>query len=55
MRLLTGLLSICYRGELEIGKGLRDYTELRRQLQNIGKRTAAVGRHGAPDEVMTIS
>ena len=36
MRLLTGLLSISYRGELEISKGLRDYAEFRRQLQNIG-------------------
>jgi hypothetical protein len=36
MRLLTGLLSICYRGELEISKRLRDYVEFRRQLQNIG-------------------
>ena len=29
MRLLTGLLSICYRRELEISKALRDYTEFR--------------------------
>ena len=36
MRLLTGLLSICYRGELEISERLRDYVEFRRQLQNIG-------------------
>src|SRR5215470_17853434 len=35
MRLLTGLLSLCYRGELEISKRLRDYVEFRRQLQNI--------------------
>src|SRR5215470_9759964 len=34
MRLLTGLLSICYRDQLEISKSLRDCGELRRQLQN---------------------
>ena len=62
MRLLTGLLSICYRGELEIGKGLRDYIELRRQLQNIGTMATDSGsgetwraRRGHDDLVIAVS
>ena len=62
MRLLTGLLSICYRGELEIGKGLRDYIELRRQLQNIGTMATGSGsgetwraRRGHDDLVIAVS
>ena len=43
MRLLTGLLSLCYRGELEISKRLRDYVEFRRQLQNIGTMATDAG------------
>src|SRR5262249_25589338 len=56
MRLLTGLLSTCYPGELEISKALRDYPQLRRQLQNIGTMATdgGTGETGAPDEVMTI-
>jgi hypothetical protein len=62
MRLLTGLLSICYRGELEISKGLRDYSELRRQLQNIGTMATDSGtgetwraRRGHDDLVSAVS
>lgn len=62
MRLLTGLLSICYRGELEIGKGLHDYIELRRQLQNIGTMATDSGsgetwraRRGHDDLVIAVS
>jgi hypothetical protein len=62
MRLLTGLLSICYRNELEIGKSLRDYTELRRQLQNIGTMATDSGtgetwraRRGHDDLVIAVS
>ena len=62
MRLLTGLLSICYRGELEIAKGLRDYIELRRQLQNIGTMATGSGsgetwraRRGHDDLVIAVS
>src|SRR5215467_16393303 len=62
MRLLTGLLSICYRGELEISKGLSDYTELRRQLQNIGTMATDGGtgetwraRRGHDDLVIAVS
>jgi hypothetical protein len=62
MRLLTGLLSICYRGELEISKGLRDYPELRRQLQNIGTMATDSGtgetwraRRGHDDLVIAVS
>src|SRR5215831_437653 len=43
MRLLTGLLSICYRDELEISERLRDYIEFRRQLQNIGTMATDAG------------
>src|SRR5215472_12430465 len=43
MRLLTGLLSICHRDELEISRRLRDYVELRRQLQNIGTMATDAG------------
>jgi hypothetical protein len=43
MRLLTGLLSICYRDELEISERLRDYVEFRRQLQNIGTMATDTG------------
>ena len=39
----TGLLSICYRGELEISERLRDYVEFRRQLQNIGTMATDAG------------
>src|SRR5215470_15058904 len=35
MRLLTGLLSICHRGELEISERLPDYLELRRPLPTL--------------------
>src|SRR5215468_10546065 len=62
MRLLTGLLSICYRGELEISKSLRDYLELRRQLQNIGTMATDSGsgetwraRRGHDDLVIALS
>jgi hypothetical protein len=62
MRLLTGLLSICYRGELEISKGLRDYSELRRQLQNIGTMATDSGtgetwraRQGHDDLVIAVA
>jgi hypothetical protein len=62
MRLLTGLLSICYRGELEISKALRDYAELRRQLQNIGTMATDSGtgetwraRRGHDDLVIAVS
>ena len=62
MRLLTGLLSICYRGELEIGKRLRDYVELRRQLQNIGTMATDSGtgetwraRRGHDDLAIAVS
>ena len=62
MRLLTGLLSICYRCEIEIGKGLRDYIELRRQLQNIGTMATDSGsgetwraRRGHDDLVIAVS
>lgn len=62
MRLLTGLLSISYRGELEISKGLRDYTEFRRQLQNIGTMATDSGagetwraRRGHDDLAIAVS
>ena len=57
MRLLTGLLSMCYRGELEIAKSLPDYSELGANCRTSARwqPTAARARHGAPDEVMTIS
>src|SRR5215468_8902842 len=62
MRLLTGLLSICYRGELEISKSLRDCGELRRQLQNIGTMATDAGtgetwraRRGHDDLVIAVS
>jgi len=62
MRLLTGLLSTCYRGELEISKALRDYAELRRQLQNIGTMATDGGsgetwraRRGHDDLVIAVS
>jgi hypothetical protein len=62
MRLLTGLLSICYRGELEISKRLRDYVEFRRQLQNIGTMATDAGtgetwraRRGHDDLVIAVS
>ena len=62
MRLLTCLLSICYRGELEIAKRLRDYIELRRQLQNIGTMATDSGsgetwraRRGHDDLVIAVS
>ena len=62
MRLLTGLLSLCYRGELEISKRLRDYVEFRRQLQNIGTMATDAGtgetwraRRGHDDLVIAVS
>src|SRR5215469_3857724 len=62
MRLLTGLLSICYRGELEISQRLRDYVEFRRQLQNIGTMVTDSGtgetwraRRGHDDLVIAVS
>jgi hypothetical protein len=62
MRLLTGLLSICYRGELEISRGLRDYVEFRRQLQNIGTMATDSGtgetwraRRGHDDLAIAVS
>jgi hypothetical protein len=62
MRLLTGLLSISYRGELEISKGLRDYAEFRRQLQNIGTMATDSGagetwraRRGHDDLAIAVS
>jgi len=62
MRLLTELLSICHRGELEIAKSLRDYSELRRQLQNIGTMATDSGtgetwraRRGHDDLVISVS
>jgi len=62
MRLLTGLLSMCYRGELEIAKSLPDYSELRRQLQNIGTMATDSGtgetwraRRGHDDLVISVS
>jgi hypothetical protein len=62
MRLLTGLLSICYRDELKISKGLRDYAEFRRQLQNIGTMATDSGsgetwraRRGHDDLVIAVS
>ena len=62
MRLLTGLLSICYRGELETSKRLRDYVEFRRQLQNIGTMATDSGtgetwraRRGHDDLVIAVS
>src|SRR5262244_969355 len=62
MRLLTGLLATCYRGKLEISKGLSDYTELRRQLQNIGTMATDGGtgetwraRRGHDDLVSAVS
>jgi hypothetical protein len=39
----TGLLSICYRDELELSELLRDYVEFRRQLQNIGTMATDAG------------
>lgn len=61
MRLLTGLLSISY-GELEISKGLRDYAEFRRQLQNIGTMATDSGagetwraRRGHDDLAIAVS
>src|SRR6516225_10035761 len=62
MRLLTGLLSICYRGELEISERLRDYVEFRRQLQNIGTTATDSGtgetwraRRGHDDLVIALN
>ena len=62
MRLLTGLLSICYRDELEISERLRDYVEFRRQLQNIGTMATDAGtgetwraRRGHDDLVIAVS
>jgi len=62
MRLLTGLVSICHRGELEISKRLPDYVELRRQLQNIGTMATDAGtgetwraRRGHDDLVSAVS
>jgi hypothetical protein len=62
MRLLTGLLSICYEGELEISKRLGDYVEFRRQLQNIGTMATDSGtgetwraRRGHDDLVIAVS
>ena len=62
MRLLTGLLSICYRAELEISKRLRDYVEFRRQLQNIGTMATDSGtgetwraRRGHDELVIAVS
>jgi len=62
MRLLTGLLSSCYRDELEMSKGLRDYPELRRQLQNIGTMATDSGmgetwraRRGHDDLVIAVA
>jgi len=62
MRLLTGLLSICYRDQLEISKSLRDYGELCRQLQNIGTMATDAGtgetwraRRGHDDLVIAVS
>src|SRR5215813_9644563 len=62
MRLLTGLLSLCYRGELEISKRLRDYVEFRRQLHNIGTMATDAGtgetwraRRGHDDLVISVS
>src|ERR1700747_1089026 len=62
MRLLTGLLTICYRGELELSKRLRDYVEFRRQLQNIGTMATHSGtgetwraRRGHDDLVIAVS
>src|SRR5215472_7401862 len=62
MRLLTGLLSICHRDELEISERLRDYVELRRQLQNIGTMATDAGtgetwraRRGHDDLVIAVS
>src|SRR5215472_17693994 len=62
MRLLTGLLSLCYRGELEIAKSLPEYSELRRQLQNIGTMATDSGtgetwraRRGHNDLVISVS
>jgi len=56
MRLLTGLLSISYRGELEISKG-RATTPSSAGSCRISvpwRPTPVPARHGAPDEVMTI-
>jgi hypothetical protein len=62
MRLLTGLLSISYRGELQISKRLRDYAEFRRQLQNIGTMATDSGagetwraRRGHDDLAIAVS
>ena len=62
MRLLTGLLSICHRGELELSKDLHDYVEFRRQLQNIGTMATDSGtgetwraRRGHDDLVIAVS
>ena len=58
----TGLLSICYRDELELSERLRDYVELRRQLQNIGTMATDAGtgetwraRRGHDDLVIAVS
>jgi hypothetical protein len=62
MRLLTGLLSICHRDELELSERLRDYVELRRQLQNIGTMATDSGtgetwraRRGHDDLVIAVA
>jgi hypothetical protein len=56
------MLSICYRGELEISERLRDYVEFRRQLQNIGTMATDAGtgetwraRRGHDDLVIAVS
>jgi hypothetical protein len=62
MRLLTGLLSLCHRDELQISERLRDYVEFRRQLQNIGTMATDAGsgetwraRRGHDDLVISVS
>jgi len=53
---------MCYQGELEIAKSLPDYSELRRQLQNIGTMATDSGtgetwraRRGHDDLVISVS